>query len=232
MSLEVFIEKYEGTFSFMSPTYLKTYREFFCRMQGKTREEFIQILKKCVCCPVRNEARQVVPPEGSFDSDIVLCGRNPGRSEDLHGRPFFPTAPGGKWFEKYLEGLSLKRQDVYITNSLFCYTKKDRMPEWTEISVCMAWKVLEMFYLKNLRYLFLMGNDAIREFFGQNTKSIVRIFGVVYQMRFNGRPLMVFPVYHPAYVLRKDTYVEATFSYLKTARSLIDEDRKGNLRWD
>lgn len=232
MAVDVHIENYEGTFQFMSPSFLSLYKQFFIKIQNVTYNGFIDTLKRCECCTVRPEARQPVPPEGDQSSDIVLVGRNPGIQEDINGRPFFPAAPGGKWLGKYLEALDLKRQDVYITNSLFCYTKKDRPPEWHEISVCAAWKVVEFSFLRNMRYLFLLGNDAIREFYGHDTKSVVRIFGVIYRMKFQGRPLIVFPCYHPAFTMRKDILVKDTFSYLKAAREIIELDRSGKMNWE
>lgn len=231
MPVKVTIHKTDKSFVFEDPGFLTLYKNFFVTCTGMSREDFIQKLCTCQSCDARQEARQVVPPEGTDEKDFVIVGRNPGNQEDIHGRPFYPDAPGGTWLQKYLEAMDMKRDETYVTNSLFCHTKRDRPPILTELVMCSVWKVVEFSFMKNMRYLLLMGNDAIRQFMGHDFPSVVRIFGSVYQMHFRGNPLLVALCYHPAYVLRRPALSEETFSYLKAYRMLVDADRKGELRW-
>lgn len=60
--------------------------------------------------------------EGSHDAKIMFVGEAPGQNEAKTGRPFCGAA--GKFLTELIEGIGLKREDVYITNIV-----KDRPPE-------------------------------------------------------------------------------------------------------
>lgn len=216
---------------FLSEQVRIAYSRFINLTEGKTIKEWHQLLKSCRSCPARKEARQVVLPEGPMDSKYVFIPRNPGRLEDLYGRPFYPEAPGGALFEKYLQALEQKREDVYLSEAMFCYTTDDRAPIAREIYTCSLWKILEMKNLPNARYWFLLGNDAIRQFFGYNTLSIMKTFGEVYQMQFEGRKHLVIGINHPGQILRQPWLRDKTFTFLSRVRSLIQADEEGKLKW-
>lgn len=225
----VSIKLWNSQFAFETAEFIKFYAPFYKELIGLSYDQTIERLRKCEICGARREARQVVPPEGSLDHDIVIVGRNPGNQEDIYGRPFFPTAPGGRWLGYYLDALQLSRDQVYITNSLFCHTKDDRVPILAEVQLCSLWKVVELFFTQKMKYVFLLGNDSIRQFFGYDFPSVVRVFGDVYLCQFRKRRVVVFPIYHPAYVLRRQELETDIFSYLKSARQIIDLDREGKL---
>ena len=60
--------------------------------------------------------------EGSHDANIMFVGEAPGKNEAETGRPFCGAA--GKFLTELIEGIGLKREQVYITNVV-----KDRPPE-------------------------------------------------------------------------------------------------------
>ena len=51
---------------------------------------------------------------GNPEADILFIGEAPGKNEDLQGEPFVGAA--GKFLNEMLEGIGLKRADIYITN--------------------------------------------------------------------------------------------------------------------
>jgi len=59
-------------------------------------------------------ATQLVFGDGNPDAEVVFIGEAPGKNEDLQGKPFVGAA--GKFLNDMLEMISLKREDVYITN--------------------------------------------------------------------------------------------------------------------
>lgn len=73
-----------------------------------------QIVSKKVCAALAGSATQLVFGDGSADADIVFVGEAPGKNEDLQGLPFVGAA--GKFLSEMLEGIGLRRADVYITN--------------------------------------------------------------------------------------------------------------------
>src|ERR1700722_6723070 len=73
-----------------------------------------KIISDKVCPELATQATQLVFGDGNPDSDIVFIGEAPGKNEDLQGKPFVGAA--GKFLDKMLAGIGLKRSSVYITN--------------------------------------------------------------------------------------------------------------------
>src|SRR5262245_22052250 len=73
-----------------------------------------EILKNNVCPDLAKQATQLVFGDGNIDADIVFIGEAPGKNEDLKGVPFIGAA--GKFLDEMLESITLKRDDIYITN--------------------------------------------------------------------------------------------------------------------
>lgn len=72
------------------------------------------IIKQNICPDLAQEATQLVFGDGSPNAEIVFIGEAPGKNEDIQGIPFVGAA--GRFLEEMLNGLGLKRSDVYITN--------------------------------------------------------------------------------------------------------------------
>jgi uracil-DNA glycosylase family 4 len=63
---------------------------------------------------LKAQATQLVFGDGNPDADIVFIGEAPGKNEDLQGKPF--VGASGKFLSEMLEGIGMKREDIYITN--------------------------------------------------------------------------------------------------------------------
>lgn len=72
------------------------------------------IIAKDICPELSSTATQLVFGDGNPDAQIVFIGEAPGKNEDEQGLPFVGAA--GKFLSEMLEGIGLKRKDVYITN--------------------------------------------------------------------------------------------------------------------
>jgi DNA polymerase len=73
-----------------------------------------RILDDNVTPELAETATQLVFGTGNPDADIVFVGEAPGKSEDLSGKPF--VGASGKFLDEMLASVSLKRDDIYITN--------------------------------------------------------------------------------------------------------------------
>jgi DNA polymerase len=220
-------------FLFLQKHFIESNRNFYYPRSKFTLSNYLDSLKTCNLCPVRAEARQVVLPEYNYDSDILFVARNPGNQEDQVGRPLYPYAPGGKYFHKFLDIMKMKRDHVSVSNALFCHTRNDRQPTQFELISCARWKLFEFYFLPKVKYIVLMGNDAIRQFMGLEHVSIARsgVLGTFYKFNmFQNRKILIFPVYHPAYLLRNPSLSPEFYSLLDAISRLIDMDRKGNLK--
>lgn len=235
--MSIRILPFKGNFMFLGKSYISAHRKFYASKTDIDLISYLDQLSHCRMCPIRSEARRVVLPEFNYKSDILFVARNPGRQEDQVGRPLYPQAPGGKWFSKYLEVMGIRRENVSVSNALFCHTSGDRPPNQIELTICSRWKLFEFHFLPNLRYIIPMGNDAVRQFLGLGHVSIAKngFIGTFYQCSMFGKKFMIFPVHHPAYVLRNAStnpqIMKDNYTALKAASQLIELDRQDNLKW-
>lgn len=72
------------------------------------------IIEDDICPDLKKGATQLVFGDGNPDAEIVFIGEAPGKNEDEQGLPFVGAA--GRFLEEMLNGIGLKRSDVYITN--------------------------------------------------------------------------------------------------------------------
>jgi len=88
-------------------------------MVKKTKQQQLdaikeEIISSKICPELAEGATQLVFGDGSADAEVVFVGEAPGKSEDEQGLPFVGAA--GRFLNEMLEGIGLKRADVYITN--------------------------------------------------------------------------------------------------------------------
>jgi uracil-DNA glycosylase family 4 len=72
----------------------------------------------CIRCRLSQSRTQVVFGQGDPHADLMFVGEAPGFHEDRQGVPF--VGPSGQLLNRLLEGIGLRRQDVYITNVVRC----------------------------------------------------------------------------------------------------------------
>src|SRR5262250_672149 len=71
--------------------------------------------KRCKLHPMRTN---LVFGVGNPHAELVFIGEAPGEKEDLKGEPFVGEA--GQLLTKMIEAMGLRREDVYIANTLKC----------------------------------------------------------------------------------------------------------------
>jgi uracil-DNA glycosylase family 4 len=97
----------------------------------KTKQQLLDELKARIEAEdptpeLRKGATQLVFADGSPDAQIVFIGEAPGKNEDEQGKPFVGAA--GKFLNEMLEMIGLKREDIYITNSVKYRPPNNRDP--------------------------------------------------------------------------------------------------------
>src|SRR4051812_10141264 len=169
------------------------------------------IIKDDVCPDLKKGATQLVFGDGSPDAELVFIGEAPGKNEDEQGLPFVGAA--GRFLEEMLNGIGLKRADVYITNVVKYRPPENRDPTPEEKEQCMPWLKLEISIIKP-KVLVPLGRHALGHFF--TDLSITTAHGKP-QLLKNGSA--VFPIYHPAAALHNPglrSSLESDFKGLKT----------------
>jgi DNA polymerase len=150
----------------------------------------------CIC-PLKETANRAVPGDGNADAEIMLIGEAPGKSEDLQGVPFVGAA--GKFLDEMLTSISLKRDDIFITNIVKYRPPDNRDPLPKEILDCEEW-LHEQIGIINPLLIITLGRHSMNHFFPD--KLISEAHGKAYRREFPaGRSQTFYTLYHPAAAL-------------------------------
>lgn len=148
-------------------------------------------------CALRDAATQAVLGNGNAEAEILFIGEAPGEKEDERGIPFVGSA--GKFLDELLASISLKRDDVYITNVVKYRPPENRDPLPDEVAACREWLVEEIRTI-NPKLIVTLGRHAMAHFLPG--KKISAVHGQVFPENITGlRTKKVLPLYHPAAAL-------------------------------
>lgn len=180
------------------------------------KKELLEELKlECMAAVEKSypgEGKVVVFGEGDNDADIVLVGEAPGEKETKYVKPFVGAA--GKNLDEFLEILSLKREDIYITNTVKFrpykinpLTKRlsNRPPDREEIELCLPYLISQLDIIKP-SIVVTLGNTPLRAIMGDVGLTIGKCHGTPIKFK----DFFLFPLYHPASIIYnvglKETY--------------------------
>ena len=167
-----------------------------------------QEVQSCVRCEILSSCRKnTVFGEGSPSARFVFFGEGPGAEEDQSGRPFVGRA--GQLLTKMIEACTLKREEVYIMNTVKCRPPGNRNPEPDELQNCRE------FYQRQLEiiqpeYIICLGAVSAQELL-QNKTSVGKMRGRFH--RYFASKVLV--TYHPAYLLRTPAAKKAAWEDLQ-----------------
>jgi len=168
----------------------------------------------CTRCALYKSATHHVPGEGNPTADLLCVGEAPGAEEEEQGRPFVGEA--GELFTKILGAIQLSREDVYLCNVLKHRPPGSRDPLPDEVFACQPY-LLRQIELVRPRVILALGRFAAQTLL-QTTAGIGALRGRIH--RFHGVPLIV--TYHPAALLRNESWKRPTWEDVKLARRILD----------
>lgn len=152
-------------------------------------------MNRCPLCPGVNTC---VAPSGPCDADIVLVGEAPGKDEDKHGKPFIGKT-GQELNEHYLPLAGLRRNDVYVTNSIKCLPTgrngkldANRSKDMDLLYGCSSYHLQEELQRIKPKLIVAMGAFACRAIDADIELDLQH--GIPLRTSFG----TVFPMYHPA----------------------------------
>ena len=147
----------------------------------------------CTRCRLHQSRTQVVFGQGDPHADLMFVGEAPGFHEDRQGLPF--VGPSGQLLNRLLEGIGLRREDVYICNVVMSRPPQNRDPQPDEIAACRPWLDAQI-RLVDPKVVVTLGNFAAKTLL-ETTTGITRLRGRTHP--FQGRVLL--PTFHPAAAL-------------------------------
>ena len=167
-----------------------------------------EIATACVKCETLAQCRtHVVYGEGSPTARFAFFGEAPGADEDRTGRPFVGAA--GQLLDKIITACQLKRDDVYILNTVKCRPPGNRNPEPTEVANCRDYFETQ-FDTVRPEYIVCLGAVASQSLL-DNKAAVGKMRGRLHRYRDS----KVLVTYHPAYLLRNPKAKAAVWADLK-----------------
>ena len=157
--------------------------------------ELAATVATCTKCPLAEQRTQVVFGVGDEHADLVFVGEGPGAEEDRQGIPFVGRA--GQLLTRLIEGIGLRRDDVYICNVVKCRPPGNRDPLPAEIEACRPYLDAQLDFLAP-RVVVTLGNFATRLLL-DTKEGITKLRGREQPYRDGG---VLIPTLHPAAVLR------------------------------
>lgn len=181
-------------------------------MDFVARQAAFQVLSEQViacrkCEDIVCRRQRTVFGAGPTTARIVMFGEAPGADEDRIGEPFVGAA--GQLLDKILIASGLKRDEVYIMNSLKCRPPNNRTPVDSEIDNCRPFFESQLETIQP-EYIVCWGSIAVRAVL-KSTESVGRLRGKFHSYR--GAKVMV--TYHPAYLLRNPDAKKLTWEDMK-----------------
>jgi uracil-DNA glycosylase family 4 len=146
------------------------------------------------CTELATTRRQTVFGVGNPQARLVFMGEAPGADEDRQGEPFVGRA--GQLLTKIIEACTLRREDVYILNTLKCRPPENRTPLAQEAANCREYLDRQLAILRP-EFICCLGAVAAQNLL-DTTVSIGRLRGRLHDYR----GIRVLCTYHPAYLLR------------------------------
>jgi DNA polymerase len=168
---------------------------------AERRARLVEVYRRasaCTLCPLAETRNTVVFGAGNSDADLMFIGEAPGAEEDRRGLPFVGRAGG--LLNELLGEIGLRREDVFIANTLKCRPPANRDPHPDEIETCRPW-LEQQVELIEPKVIGTLGNFATKLLTGNQT-GITRVHGQPQVHELGGRSVFLMPLFHPAAALR------------------------------
>ena len=181
----------------------------------------------CRICPGLADKIAVLSElNGNLDPKVMFIGEAPGRvGADRTRRPFYGDKSGDN-FQKLLDSIGLRRQDIFITSAVMCSprspTDANRKPVRSEIKNCSA-------YLK--RVLNLINPKVVATLGGVALEALSLIAYHEFRLKthaghtqnWNGRTIL--PLYHPSpQVIASQRGLDLQLRHFGVLASLISQN--------
>ena len=172
--------------------------------------------------PLTKNARDIVPPEGNLDADVMFIGEAAGYHESVQRRPFVGVA--GKLLTQTLTEIGLPREQVWISNVLKCRPPDNRDPLPEEIAAYALYLDQEIAIIKP-KIIVTLGRFSMGKFLPG--VKISQVHGQARWIDWRGMKILLVPMYHPAAALRAGEVLrqfKADFDKLKQILAKIDQE--------
>lgn len=167
----------------------------------------------CTHCRLSEKRRKVVFGTGNPAAELMFVGEAPGAEEDRQGLPF--VGPAGELLTKIIRAIGLRREDVYIANTVKCRPPENREPEADEVGACRRYLDRQIDLVRP-RVIVALGRTAGQTLLGTGD-SLTRMRGHWHSVC--GVDTLV--TYHPAALLYKPHWKRPTWEDMQLVRDRL-----------
>ena len=163
-----------------------------------------------------------MPGHGNPNADITFVGEAPGAEEDKQGEPFI--GPAGQRFNRQLAASGLRREDVFVTNTVLCRPPGNDLRAYPDAQLrCPPLWLHPVLQQIKPRVVVALGRTAgsiwMPGLDAHEMNGLVRSVGGEY---------LVVGSWHPSYALRSggewNSLDDAVVANIKLAVELVRED--------
>ena len=170
-------------------------------------------------CSLKKMATNTVFADGNPKSQIMIIGEAPGNHEDLQGIPF--CGDSGKLLNEMFKAIGFKRENLYITNTLFWRPPGNRRPTEDELLMCKPF-VEKHIALMQPKLIVLMGATAMADVLKIHepiSKMCGKFFD--YQNQYLQTPIKSTVLFHPSYLMRQSSKKRETWLDLLVIKEFL-----------
>jgi len=175
-----------------------------------------KLISECKRCELHKNRIVPVIDKGNIKSKVVFIGESPGADEQKEGRPFVGKC--GKLLNLMLSSIGLKRDDIFIINSVSCRPPDNRNPEEKETLACDLIFTSQLQLIKPA-IIVSLGKYATQKVVNSDL-PISKLVGKWYKYK----DIDVLPTFHPSYLLRNSNAKNETYKHLL----MLKEKLNGN----
>ena len=165
--------------------------------QQSAWQELERRVETCTACELCSTRKNTVFGQGNRSSPLVFVGEGPGADEDKQGLAFVGRA--GKLLTGIFQAAGIEREDVFITNIVKCRPPENRNPLPGEMMACNPFLEAQLALLRP-QIVVCLGNVAVKWLL-KTSEGISSLRG----RWFPWRGILLFPMFHPSYLLRYDS---------------------------
>jgi uracil-DNA glycosylase family 4 len=181
---------------------------------AQSLEELVEALAAFDGCALKKTATNLVFADGNPAARVMFVGEAPGADEDRAGKPFVGVS--GQLLDRMVAWIGLDRTNFYITNILFWRPPGNRTPTSDEVAACIPF-VIRHIELVSPAVLVPVGGPATEALLHRRD-GITKLHGRWFDYQSPGlaQPILTFPIFHPAFLLRSPAQKRAAWRDLLT----------------
>lgn len=184
----------------------------------KTVAELEKAVRGFDAISLKKTATNTVFADGSSSAKIMLIGEAPGAEEDEQGIPF--CGASGQMLDQMLGYIGLSRKEnFYITNTIFWRPPGNRRPTPEELSICRPF-VERHIALIDPKLLILVGGTAVAALHDPRV-AISKVRGTFFPYKSTEleKEITTTAIFHPSYLLRSPGQKRIAWHDLLTIRA-------------